>query len=323
MPNLMLTNWCNYHCPYCFGMDRMAPKVKAQNMSDDVFLGILNWLEKTKYSNAIHLMGGEPTLHPKFEWIINTLLERDYPITVFSNLATEKAPIYAEKLSCFPISWVVNVNPPYKWTEQQRERIESALSRLGRQASITFNIMPDENDNDWALELIMKFNLNKSIKVGFILPTYTRLNYSLGDDDYRVVAERVAQLAIKAADDDVTLEYECGIPTCAFTDEQLGKLWRCGSGLSSGCCSRLDITPLGEVIYCLPLATVASKHYQEFANYEEARKWFELKFAPYRRLGRTINCATCALMRPDKCNGACLAKNLVGVNNIKINNRAL
>lgn len=318
MPNLMLTNWCNYRCPYCFGVDRMVPKVEAASMSSETFLGILDWLDKTNYRDPIHIMGGEPTLHPSFEWIVGILLERDYPITIFSNLATENAPKLAEKLANLPITWVVNVNPPYLWSVKQRNRIETALSCLGRAASITFNIMPNDDNNFWALELIKRFNLNPYIKVGFVLPTYTQSNYALKDDEYEIVAKRVTELAVEAEKSSVRLEYECGVPTCAFTDEQLGLLWRCGSKVSSGCCSRLDITPMGEVIYCLPLATVASKLFNEFQNYDEAKMWFETKFAPYRRLGRTINCATCALMRPDRCNGACLAKNLVGTNNINL-----
>lgn len=320
MPNLMLTNWCNYKCPYCFGMDRMVPRVAQAAMSDETFLGILDWLALTHYDKPIHLMGGEPTLHPKFEWIVDTLLERDYPITIFSNLATEKAPEYAEKLGVLPISWVVNVNPPYKWNDTQRERIETALSYLGENAAITFNIMPDEPDSLWAIDLIKRFKLRRNIKVGFVLPTITQVNYALNDNEYTVVAEKTMQLARDAARERITLAYECGVPTCAFTDAQLGELWKLGSKMNSGCCSRLDITPLGEVIYCLPLATVLSRHYTGFANYEEAKDWFETKFQPYRQLGRRLECATCNMMRPDKCHGACLAKNLIEVNNLNITN---
>ncbi len=321
MPNLMLTNWCNYKCSYCFGMDMMAPKVEAEAMSDAVFLGILNWLEKTNYKRPIHLMGGEPTLHPKFEWIVNTLLEQDHTITIFSNLATEKAPLYSEKLADLPITWVVNINPPYKWTSEQQVRIRRSLQNLGKAASITFNIMPNEDDNEWAINLIEEFNLARNIKVGFVLPTYNQSNYALNDNEYKIVAEKVVQLAQMAEKKDIKLEYECGVPTCAFTNEQLGILWRCGSAVRSGCCSRLDITPFGDVIYCLPLATVASKKYDEFKNYEDARSWFETIFAPYRRLGRISDCATCNLMKPQLCNGACLAKNLIGVKNLKIESK--
>ncbi|MBE6196343.1 MAG: hypothetical protein E7137_04535 [Rikenellaceae bacterium] len=318
MPNLMLTNWCNYKCPYCFGMDRMVPAVAKQAMTDETFLGILSWLDKTNYRRPIHLMGGEPTLHPKFEWIVNTLLERDFPITVFSNLASEPAPIYADKLGMLPIAWVVNVNPPYKWTAEQRDRIEASLAALGERASITFNVMPGEDDNFWALDLVRRFKLAPNIKVGFVLPTLTQANYALSDDEYGVVAGKVVELAKEAAKEDIVLQYECGVPTCAFTDEQLGILWKCGSQVRSGCCSRLDITPTGEVIYCLSLATVGSRLYSEFENYEAAKDWFEQRFAPYRKLGRKVECATCNLMNPEKCNGACLAKNLIGVKNLNL-----
>ena len=316
----MLTNWCNYQCPYCFGIDKMAPKIKAEAMNDDTFLGILNWLKKSHYSQPIHLMGGEPTLHPKFEWIVNILMEQEYPVTIFSNLATENSPTYTEKLAILPIAWVVNVNPPYKWTHEQKNRIETSLQNLGKAASITFNIMPDENNNNWAIELIEKFNLKRNIKVGFILPTYTQSNYYLSDDEYKIVANRVVKLAQEAAKHDIRLEYECGVPPCIFTDEQLGLLWECGSEMKSGCCSRLDITPSGEVIYCLSLATIASKRYNEFESYNDAKNWFETIFAPYRRLGRVANCMTCNLMNPERCNGGCLAKNLIDVKNLKIKN---
>ncbi len=318
MPNLMLTNWCNYKCPYCFGVDQMAPQKPAQAMSDETFLDILEWLKRSNYNRTIQLMGGEPTLHPKFEWIVETLLERDFPITVFSNLATDVAPIYAEKMGLLPISWVVNINPPNKWNETQKKNIEAALSHLKEKASITFNIMPDEDDNYWALELIKKFDLSHSIKIGFVLPTLTESNYALKDNEYSIVAAKVVDLAVEGAKMGVTLQYECGVPTCVFTPQQLGTLWRCGSQLRSGCCSRLDITPHGDVIYCLPLATSCSKKYHEFENYQQAKDWFEQSFAPYRRLGRTVECATCNLMNPLKCNAGCLAKNMIGANNVKL-----
>lgn len=319
MPNLMLTNWCNYKCAYCFGMDRMAPKVSKAAMSDETFLGILDWLAKTNYKRPIHLMGGEPTLHPKFEWIVETLLERDYPITIFSNLATEEAPRLAGKLGVMPISWVVNVNPPEKWNPVQKERIETALSYLGGNAAITFNIMPHEEDSLWAIDLIERFNLQRGVKVGFILPTITASNVFLDDDEYTIVADKTVRFARECAKHGITLSYECGVPTCVFTEAQLGELWKLGARVKSGCCSRLDITPLGEVIYCLSLATVLSRQYSDFENYDHAKNWFEAKFAPYRRLGRKVECSTCNLMDPFKCNGACLAKNLMDVKNLSIN----
>jgi len=294
----------------------MAPKIAAKNMSKETFGDIITWLSKTPEYKVIHLMGGEPTLNPDFEWMVEYLLARDFQITVFSNLATNQAPGYAEKLADLPVAWVVNINPPKTWNNAQKEKITSALKILRRKATITFNVMPDDDVNNWAIDLIKECNLNRSIKVGFVLPTVTASNFHLSDEQYDVVAEKVVKLAQDAEKEGVRLEYECGVPTCVFTEEQLGILWDTGSTFSSHCCSIMDITPDGEIIYCLPLATKHAVHFSEFATYPEAKNRFEKKLQPYRRLGRTENCYKCNLMRPDSCNGGCLAKMLLNAKNV-------
>lgn len=296
----------------------MFPKNPRQLMSRETFNGLVEWVKKGPSDRTFHLMGGEPTLHPEIDYFVGRLLEEDMHITIFSNLATPGAVELAKKVADLPVAWVVNVNDPAKWNSVQREHITTALELLGRQASLTFNVMPDEDDNLWALEYTKKYHLNNSIKVGFLLPTYKQSNVALNDDEYTVVAAKVTRLALEAAKDNIHLDYECGIPTCAFTDEQLGILWRCGSYLHSGCQSRLDVTPEGVVIYCLPMATLGSKHFTEFACYHEAALWFEQRWAPYRKLGRKIECATCNLHNSAACNAGCLAKNLIDSKNVNL-----
>lgn len=318
MPNLMLTNYCNYKCSYCFGKDIMYPKNPRLTMTRESFNGIVEWVKKGPSDRIFHLMGGEPTLNPDIDWMVARLLEENMLITIFSNLATRNAFELAKKIADLPVNWVVNVNDPKHWNKEQEKNITNSLDVLKSRASLTFNIMPDENDNLWALEYTQRFHLNNNIKVGFLLPTYNQTNVALEDDQYAVVADKVVRLAQEAAKVDVHLDYECGIPTCAFTDEQLGILWRCGSKLQSGCQSRLDITPDGNVIYCLPLATLGSKHFSQFDCYNDACIWFEQRFGPYRMLGRRIECATCNLHNSLSCNAGCLAKNLIDCKNIKL-----
>jgi radical SAM protein with 4Fe4S-binding SPASM domain len=293
----------------------MSPKIAKKNMPLQTFRDIITWLSKTS-EKTIHLMGGEPTLHPDFEDIAAYLLERDFHITVFSNLATTQAQGYAQKLYDLPVEWVVNINAPSTWNSEQRERIMKTLKILGQRAAITFNVMPDDDNSGWAIELIKECDLKKCIKVGFVLPTVTGSNYYLNDEQYEIVAEKVVELAQNAEKDSIRLEYECGVPTCVFSEEQLGLLWDSGSKFESSCCSRMDITPDGEIIYCLPLATRQAVHFSKFDTYPETKQWFEMKLMPLRRLGRTENCYKCNLMRSDSCNGGCLAKMLLNAKNI-------
>jgi hypothetical protein len=294
----------------------MAPKVEKRQMSRETFSGLFEWLGKTPEVRDIHLMGGEPTLNPDFEWFVSRLLERDYRIKVFSNLATEQAEGYADKLADLPVRWVVNVNSPSSWSGTAEGRIRRALRRLGRKAVLTFNVAPDGEDEHWAIDLVREYGLGREIKVGFVLPTVTGSNCSLTDGQYPVVAGKVVRLAREAEAEGIRLDYECGVPVCTFTEEQLGVLWDTGSVFGSGCCSRLDITPDGGCIYCLPLATKAVVPYTGFETYRHAREWFERKWEPYRRLGNTRHCHTCNLMTPDGCRGGCLARMLLHAKNV-------
>jgi radical SAM protein with 4Fe4S-binding SPASM domain len=239
---------------------------------------------------------------------------------IFSNLATPNAARYAENLSDMPIRWVVNVNPPKTWNKGVEDKITGALKHLKQKAAITFNIMPYEDDNSWAIDLINKYDLDRTIKIGFVLPTLTGSNYSLDEDEYSIVAQKVVDLAEKAEEHDIRLEYECGIPWCAFTPEQLGKLWSCNSVFFSNCDSIMDITPDGKVIYCLPLATMYAKHYTEFSSYPDAKIWYEKTLNKYRPLSRKEECLTCNLMT-QSCRGGCLAKVLLS-SNLSVSNTA-
>jgi len=297
-------------------MDFMSPKVPKSDMSKENFSNIISWVQKTPEHNEIHLMGGEPTLNSEFEWMVEHLLARDFRITVFSNLATKQALEFTEKLADLPVAWVVNINPPETWNRIRKDRITKALKTLGRRANITFNIMPDAENNDWAINLIKEFDLNRKIKVGFVLPTLTGSNYYLDDNEYSVVAQKVVELAKACEKYNIKIEFECGVPTCTFTDEQLGILWDTGSRFESSCCSRLDITPDGKCIYCLPLATKEAVHFSQFETYPDAKIHFEKKWAPLRRLGRTEDCFKCNLMQPSACHGGCLAKMLLNAKNI-------
>lgn len=317
MTNLMLTNFCNYKCPYCFGMDYMFPKESRKEMSLETLRGLLDWMDKTpENKSSIHLMGGEPTLHSQFEEVVFEILDRNHSIVIFSNLASPMAPEYAEKLSHLNISWVVNVNPPKYWNAEQNDRIRRSLKSLATKASITFNINPEGEDDMWVVDLIEEYGLNKCIKVGFVLPTMTSSNYYLQDDQYPIVAEKLINLLKKTHKYGITATFECGVPTCAFTDEQLGYLWSVESMFGSRCDSRLDVSPDGYMLNCLPLAKLARVHYTEFDNYLEAKHFFDKKLLPYRKLGRKEECFDCVLA-DTTCRSGCVASILLGAKNVK------
>ena len=309
MPNLMLTTRCNFECAYCFGMDFMGSEQPARDMSRETFLGLLAWLRKSPFpGHVVHFMGGEPTLHQDFVWMVETAYHERFTLAIFTNAATQKAPEYADLLQQFDIRWIVNVNPPESRTTEHDQHLRDTLQILGEKVTLTFNMTPEPVPYEWLLDLIFTYNLRKNIKVGFVLPTLSHRNQYLKQEDYPETASRVVEFASLCETFEVSLEYECGIPWCALTPHQLGVLWHCNSKFFSSCNSILDMTPDGRVIYCLPLAHLHGIPFQEFEHYPAAKRWYEQTLNPYRPLGSTSQCFSCQLLRVGECRGGCLSR---------------
>lgn len=68
MANIFLTRKCNLKCPYCFADEFVNQK--NQDVTLENFKKILNFIKVDKTSK-VGLIGGEPTLHPKFNEILD------------------------------------------------------------------------------------------------------------------------------------------------------------------------------------------------------------------------------------------------------------
>ena len=77
MANLMITTACNFRCPYCFGLDLFGSGQVRHYMPMQLFGELLAWIDRAAMPEmAVHLMGGEPTLHPSFGEMVEELARR-------------------------------------------------------------------------------------------------------------------------------------------------------------------------------------------------------------------------------------------------------
>jgi len=106
-----LTNFCNHKCPWCYinwnqsgqqnkrsGTDRPAPK------PIQVDIKIIEALKEAKEMGlkAITIVGdGEPTLHKKFNYIIDEIKKLKLDIGIFSNMSFKKKEIFDSFLKNF------------------------------------------------------------------------------------------------------------------------------------------------------------------------------------------------------------------------------
>jgi sulfatase maturation enzyme AslB (radical SAM superfamily) len=307
MANLMITTACNFRCPYCFGLDLFGPGQARQYMPLKLFQEIIAWIDRAAMTEMdIHLMGGEPTLHPAFGDMVEELVRRGWKTAVFSNAATPLDDVLVRRTADLGVSWIVNCNPPTTYRDNQLELLCRHLGLLRQAATITFNFTDGQTPYQYVFDYIEHYSLKHAIKLGVALPTLEHRNVCAEWDNLPSIGRHILELLREARRRQITVEFECAVPYCLFSEEQHGELRNIHV---SHCGSRLDITPTGEVINCLPLFRIASVPFDRFQNYRQAREWFQCMLAPYRQAGSTSRCLFCQYRLEGRCS-ACLAYGL-------------
>ena len=304
MANLMITTVCNFQCAYCFGLDMIGPSHPRTNMPMEVFRELLDWIDRGAPPEMdVHLMGGEPTLSPFFGEMVEELAQRKRRTVVFSNAAASLDEAMLRRTVKQGTLWIVNCNDPSTYRGDQLSQLYRNLAVLGPAATITLNITGPQDRFDYVLEYIERYELVREIKLGVALPTMEHRNVFASWDDRPRTGAHIMTIYREAKARGIGLEFECGVPYCLFDEAQHREL---DSITVSHCGSRLDITPDGRVINCLPLCKVAAVPFRHFADYGKAREWFARMLNPYRQTGSMAQCLTCEHRLRQHC-FACLA----------------
>ncbi len=86
--NIILNSYCNLKCNYCFADEYMEETVHTPGKSIDYDFYEKELLPRVKNASLINFMGGEPTLHPRFNEILTSTLENLQPFStlgIFTN----------------------------------------------------------------------------------------------------------------------------------------------------------------------------------------------------------------------------------------------
>jgi len=86
--NIILNSYCNLKCNYCFADEYMEETVRTPGKSMDYDYFARELLPRIKSTPVINFMGGEPTLHPRFNDLFALTLNEVMPYTslsVFTN----------------------------------------------------------------------------------------------------------------------------------------------------------------------------------------------------------------------------------------------
>ncbi|MBK8805532.1 MAG: radical SAM protein [Bacteroidales bacterium] len=315
MANVLLTQKCVRNCPYCFAKEHMEGKQFDDNLKWDDLIYIADFFAVSK-SDSIHLLGGEPTLHPDFCNICLYLLDRGFRITVFTSgiMSPNKLKELESKLLGFAhekLSFVCNVNDPLESPESEIIRQKDFFSIFAKNINPGFNIYKPNFSLNFIFEYFKQFPLlHKHIRIGLTHPIVGEKNVALSKADMPNMAKQFMSFVPYMLDNSITAGFDCGMPMCLFDDAELGKLYKMNKGrIKFSCGSAIDIGPDLSVWSCFPLANHEKKSLYDFNSLHDITQYFSSKHNPIRnqKYGIFQECASCNYRNKELCAGGCLA----------------
>jgi len=313
MANILLTEKCVRACPYCFAKEYLKES-KENQLSWENLIYIADLFES---SNEKHLalLGGEPTLHPHFIDFVLYLTQRKIHINVFtsgimSQKQFEATKTYLLKVPEESFSFVCNYNHPNSSTDNETQQINSFFKTFSKYISLSFNLYQTDFDFTFLIDAINQYGLKKHIRLGLAQPIPGQKNECLSLMELRDMAERMRTQLEMLEENRITLGFDCGMPLCIFSNDDLGRLFKLNKGrVAFSCGPALDIGPDMQVWSCFPLSNYEKKSLYDFNTVEEMKQYFSGQHNEIRKKRKGIfdECETCAYQKDGLCMGGCLA----------------
>jgi MoaA/NifB/PqqE/SkfB family radical SAM enzyme len=305
MANLSITNACNKKCAYCFANDTVA-ELGQSFIDEGTYDKALEYLQRSGLKQ-VRLLGGEPTLHPGFSSMVKKALDREFSIMLFTNgLMNQETLEYLASLPASRLSILLNTIHPTENNESGAKRQEEVMKRLGKTIIAGVNIYSPEQDLDYLLDHVDKYNLKREIRLGISHPVLSRNNLFLHPKDYVRAGSRIVSLKKKALKKDITLGFDCGFVPCMFPAEETGILASELKKAGNCCHPVIDMLSDGSFIACYPLNNIRKIPINDQLAANTLITKFEETLSRYRGIGIFPYCTSCNLFNT-RCNGGCLS----------------
>lgn len=326
MGNILLTNYCNRNCAYCFAQDKVSLKNNKDIRGSREFILTENYEKalaflKQSSFDKVGLLGGEPTLHPEFPDIIDRTIKKGFQIKLFSNGLMPPAALEClASVKPGKILTVININHPDETPASERERVAATLETLGKQASLGFNIYRPDFEAEFLIDLVKRYNLDPHVRIGLAQPILNGQNRYVSRRDYPEIAQRLKHLSGKTVSNELFLELDCGFTLCMFRPEDIGPMIYNGVTFKITCTPIIDINVDLSVWCCFPLSTWETVHLEQFENLQQIAQYYRNKLKPFIATGATVECLGCRHKAAGNCTGGCAAQSIAAFHSGRIRN---
>jgi radical SAM protein with 4Fe4S-binding SPASM domain len=259
------------------------------------------------------VLGGEPTLHPDFDRIIDRILaEKEFKsIIVFTNgLISDGSLRYLSSNSDPRLKVAINLNSPRDYTPSQWSRVNASMAALGSRVGLGINIFAPGQEYGYLINAIKKHDLSPHVRLGLTQPILGSNNRYALETDFPAIASDILQFCEESYRSGISCSFDCGFPFCMFSLEQHKKMLQLGVKFRSNCSPIIDIGPDNSVWRCFPLTNVARRKLADFETRNQIVEFYDEEFKSFLPMGNKLECPQCRYRANGLCKGGCLARTL-------------
>ncbi len=328
MANIFLTRKCNLKCPYCFA-DEFVNK-KNEEISIDNFKKALSFIKTN--SDFVGLIGGEPTLHSRFNEILDILIE-DKKINIVS-LFTNGLEIdkYIDKLRNKKFHILINTNSYKDIGEVKYQKLKNNIKLLKENKKKEFvlgiNLYSNTLDYSFIFDLLQTAEKN-NLRFSTAISNSNKENTCNALENFKRIKPYLMQFLNDCLEKGIVPYNDCNaIPDCILDIKDkrvLLKLSILGNktknktpiATTNTCLPVIDILPDLTAVRCFGLSKNMRIPISDFKSVEILRTYFYNNIDIYNRLTFISNrCIDCNSRLYDKC-GLCFTYKLKAMKKIK------
>lgn len=225
MANIMMTDQCNLSCPYCFANEFVNHD--KNEISEEAFDKAVDFIVRDGVHSAIGLIGGEPTVHSQFDYLLRKLLvdTRVQRITLYTNgllLDRHWNTVLHPK-----VHMLINLNPPSLVGVERFERILNNLDHIfadcarGQSTTLGINMFGQDFEYQYMLEALKRYSC-RFVRVSIVVPNLEKNRNTNAHEYFRKMKPRVLEFFKDLLDEGIVPNFDCNkMPGCLLTTEEL------------------------------------------------------------------------------------------------------
>jgi organic radical activating enzyme len=162
MPNIIINNYCNQKCSYCFANQNMNNKDLQKDMTLNTYIKILKFLKRNN-DNNVRILWWEPLLSPNIRKFLQIANKWWFDIIVFSNINIDSKILFKTLNWLNNIRINCNINEKKFYSEEELKKLNINLyiiNKLWLKIIIWHNILEINNKPiDFIFNLAQKNNI--------------------------------------------------------------------------------------------------------------------------------------------------------------------